>query len=90
MFAITSVNAFRGFGGHFGGMHRGTGIMLGSHVLKFGLLAILGFTAMALAIAGVSDWVDRQYPDNNFRQMAGWVVFVAALLVLGLFVTRVI
>jgi len=89
MFAFTSI-AYHGFSGHFGGFHHGAGIMLGVHLLKFGLLAILGFTAVALAVNALNDWMDKRYPQAHFREVAGWGIFLSVLLLLGLLVTRVI
>jgi hypothetical protein len=90
MFAFTSVNIHRVFGGHLGGLHRSGGIMLGAHLLEFGLIAILGFTAVALAINAMNDWVDKRYPKAHFQQVAGWGIFLAALIVLGVAVIRII
>lgn len=83
-----SAHILRGGFGHFGGHHRGAGIIFGARLLELGLAATVALIVAAMATLSVSDWVRQHYGDPDYAQAAGVVTFIVVVVVLGSGIAR--
>jgi hypothetical protein len=73
--------------GHGGLRHGGTA---GLHLLGVLLMIAATIVLAAAATAGVSEWMGRQFDNEDSTRLAAWVAFVLVFGALGWLTLRVI
>ena len=78
---------FRGGFGHGG---RGPHLVAGLHLLGTLLMIAATIVFAAAATAGVSEWVQRRYRNEDSTKAAAWVTFLIVFVALGWLTLRVV
>ncbi|HTT84809.1 MAG TPA: hypothetical protein VMF67_15130 [Rhizomicrobium sp.] len=73
--------------GHGGLRHGGT---FGIHILGVLLMIAATVVLAAAATAGMSEWVERRFRNEDSTKLAGWVTFVIVFALLGWLTFRVL
>jgi hypothetical protein len=73
--------------GHGGLRHGGT---FGIHLLGVLLMIAATIVLAAAATAGVSEWVERRFGNEDSTKLAGWGTFVIVFALLGWLTLRVL